>query len=335
MNPKTNIPMNKNRTKLLICFFCFFLLFSCIPSGVNPVSSGDSDISEEKHKAFENKTILLINSDASVNKYKAAHQEFQKAIPHSFPVMEVDLADKTWGIPDVEELLADEDPGIIYCIGSKAYLIANRFASEKNIVFSSIVNWLRLPVTPKTYGVSNELHAVMQLMLFRYIFPDIQKIGVLYSEKYTGQWFEKVKTEAKEMGVGIIGYAVSERNSIPALNKLLPDINAFWLISDPEILSGKKDLLEILNVCGTRKIPVFSYHEAFAELGAALIISADNYTIGRQSAGIVAEILSGSRIDEKVQFPAGSHIIMNLRKVKEFGLRYSEDALGSVNHIIE
>jgi len=335
MNPKTNIPMDRNRTKL-VWFFCFFLFFSCTPSAVNQraASPGDSDISAEKHEAG-NKKILLINSDASVEKYKAAHQEFQKAISDSFPVMEVDLADKRWEIPDVEELLFDEDPDIIYCIGTKAYLIANKYASEKSIVFSSTVNWLRLPVTPKTYGVSSELHAVMQLMLFRYIFPDIQKIGVLYSEKYTEQWFKKVRNEVEEMGVGIIGQVVSEKDSIPALNKLLPDINALWLISDPEIISGKKDLLEILDACGTRKIPVFSYHEAFAELGAALTISADNYTIGRQSAGIVTEVLSGSGMDEKVQFPAGSHIIMNLRKVKEFGLQYSEDALGSVNHIIE
>lgn len=278
--------------------------------------------------------IVLINSGASVEKYRVAQEEFKKSI--SQPIVEVDLEEKKWKISDVEDLLYDEYPDLIYCIGTKAYLIANKYVSEKEIVFSSIINWRRLPVTKKTYGVSNELHAGVQITLYRYFFPSVKKIGVLYSAKYNKQWFRRAQNEAKEMGIEIIGKKVNEsRFAISALKELLPEIDALWLISEPVVMSDKKILFEVFAESNAKKVPIFSYHQAFAEYGAVLIVSVDNPTIGRQAAAITTDVLAGAKVEQNVQLPAGSHIILNLKKVKEHGLQYEETALSSVNQIIE
>jgi putative ABC transport system substrate-binding protein len=138
------------------------------------------------------------------------------------------------------------------------------------------------------------------------------------------------------MGVEIIGQAVSRsKDTVPALEELLPKIDALWLISDPVIMSDKNTLLEVFRVCDENKMPVFAYHEAFANYGAALIVSVDIPTIGRQAAGIAMEVLSGEKMEEKVQFPAGSYMVMNLKKVKQYALDYNMNALASVNRIIE
>ncbi|MBC8460123.1 MAG: hypothetical protein H8D67_19220, partial [Deltaproteobacteria bacterium] len=81
--------------------------------------------------------------------------------------------------------------------------------------------------------------------------------------------------------------------------------------------------------------PILSYHDAFAEYGAVLIVSVDNPTTGRQAAAISREVLSGDVVKKKVQLPAGSHIILNLRKANKYGLKYGEMALSVVNQIIE
>lgn len=279
--------------------------------------------------------VLLINSDATVEKYEQAGNEFKKALPH--PVIEMRLEAKKWKIADIEELIYDEEPELVYCLGTKAYLIADKYAAGTDRVFSSIINWMRLPRTERTFGVSNELHPGMQIMLFRHIFPDVKKIGVLYSKEYNSQWFEKTRKEAKDMGVEIMGQPVSDKKNLveTALKELLPEIDALWLISDPVIMSDNKKLMDMLKVCDQKKIPVFSYHETFAKYGATLIVSVDNPTIGRQAAGIALEALAGEKMDEKVQHPAGSHISLNLNKVKSYGMKYNEDALASVNRIIE
>jgi len=284
--------------------------------------------------ADEGPKIMVINSNAAVDKYKVAQEEFTKTI--STPVVEIDLGDRKWKIGEIEDLLYDEYPDLVYCIGTKAYLLANKFISDRNIVFSSVINWRRLSLSQKTYGVSNELNPEMQITLYRYIFPGLKRIGVLYSSKYNRHWFNEAQKAAKEMGVEIIGRSLSKRrNTLPELKELLKEIDALWLISDPVVMSDKNTLIELFKVCDASKIPILSYHDAFAEYGAMVIVSVDNPTTGRQAAAISQEVLSKDVVRKKVQLPAGSHIILNLKKANEYGLKYGEMALSVVNRFIE
>ncbi|MCP4346694.1 MAG: TonB-dependent receptor [Desulfobacterales bacterium] len=285
--------------------------------------------------------IMVINSDASVKKYRAAQEAFKKAIKQ--PVREINLNEKQWKDPDeVRELIWDEDPSLIYCIGIKAYSFARENAgekriilpSEKHVVFSSILNWLRLePLPERTYGISEERHPGMQITLFRHLFPNVKKIGVLFSGKYTKEWYQNTKNTAREIGVDIIGYEVSGKDSVSKIKKLLPNADAFWLKPDPVITPDKEILIKLLQECDRQKIPVFSSREELAKFGAVLIVSVDNHTIGWQAANIASKVLSGDDIGQKVQVPGGSRIILNLEKVKEYNLEYNEDALSSVDKI--
>ena len=138
------------------------------------------------------------------------------------------------------------------------------------------------------------------------------------------------------MGIEIIGQHISEgKQTIKALKDLMPKVDVLWLISDPLIMTDKENLTEVFNECEAKKVPVFSYHDIFVEYGAVLIVSVDEPTIGRQAAGMAKEITSVGKMEEKVQYPAGSHIILNLKKVKEYGLEYNEEALSVVNKIVE
>ena len=80
---------------------------------------------------------------------------------------------------------------------------------------------------------------------------------------------------------------------------------------------------------------MFSYHEAFVKLGAVLILSVDDATLGRQAASIAMKLASGRPPGQRVQPPAGSHIILNMKKLKSYGIGYNEDALEAVNTVIE
>jgi putative tryptophan/tyrosine transport system substrate-binding protein len=284
--------------------------------------------------AGEGHKIMLLNSDASVEKYRVAQEEFRSAIAN--PVVEIDLGEKKWKPGEVEDLFYDEYPDLVYCIGTEAYLLASKYIRERNIVFSSVLNWRRLSLTEKTCGVSSELNPEMQITLYRSMFPQIRKIGVLYSGKYNKHWFQTAHEAGKGMGVEIIGSALSKaKETLPELQNLLPEIDALWLISDPLVISDKNTLMEIFNQCNAKKKPVLSYHDAFSEYGAVLIVSVDNPTVGRQAAAISREVLSGDPVKTRVQLPAGSHILLNLKKAKEYGLTYGEMALSMVNEMIE
>lgn len=279
--------------------------------------------------AAESRKILIVNSNASVEKYKLVQDIFKKNV--SVPVTDINLesmsGDNISGLPE---------PTLIYCIGAKAYGFAAQNFSGKDIIFSSMLNYKRMNLTPRTYGVSYELHPRMSLYIVRSIFPTVKKIGMLYSKQFTRQWFENAGEQAKELGMEITGRAVSDSKDTESLLKqLIAETDAIWLISDPVVMPEEKYLTMVLKTCDVYKKPVLSYNEMFAELGASLVVSVDDPTIGRQAAGIASEILSGAKIEDKVQYPAGSQIILNLKKIKEYKIEYNSNALGTVNTVIQ
>ena len=277
--------------------------------------------------------ILILNSDMAVEKYLIVQTEFKAQLKQV--QAEIDLG-KKWGDESkIEDVILDADPDVIYCIGSKAYLLAYKLAKNKTLVFSSIINWQRLPLTKNTYGISNELPPGMQLMMSRYFFPNVSKIGLLYSEQYNKEWLKFATDDAKEIGIEIVGKAISKPGKIESVLKtLLPQVDALWLISDPIVISDEKSVQQIFNTTAAMKKPVFAYSDAFASYGAVLMISVDVPTIGRQAEGLVNEILTEKEIPERVRHPAGSRITINLKKIEEYGLKLNTDALDSVNKII-
>jgi putative ABC transport system substrate-binding protein len=281
----------------------------------------------------ERSNILIVNANRSVEKYRVAQVAFQKTL--TAPVTAIDLG----SLPEKAsraELFSQASYDLIYCIGAQAYLEASRNAPDTRILFSSILNWMRLPLNKKAYGVSNELHSAMQIMLIRYVFPDIKRIGVIYSDRFNRQWFHASKEDASKMEIELIGRPVfTVRDVEPTLRNLLTQVDAFWLIADPLIVSGEKQITQIFTRCDQEQIPVITYSSLFAKYGATLVLSVDNPTIGRQAAGIAQALLDGKDLKERVQSPAGTHIILNMKKVKLYRLNFSDDALGAVNQIIE
>jgi len=203
------------------------------------------------------------------------------------------------------------------------------------LIFSSMINWRRFDMGTHTYGIS-ELPAEMLLFMCRYLFPDIQTLGILYSQHHNRQWFEHAMSQAEEVGITLQGKTIkSSDETAHALKALLPQVDAIWLISDPIVLYDTKQVQNIFTESATNQKPIFAYNALFIKYGAVLTIAADIETMGRQAAGIARDILKQQPIDEQVQFPAGSHITLNLKKVHEYGMTINHAALSSVERIIQ
>ena len=284
--------------------------------------------------ANEQKKIIVLNSDMSIDRYSLAQTEFKSKIADL--KAEIDLGSKWLDETVINKSIRDTSPDLVYCIGTKAYMFAHRLVKDENLVFSSAINWRRLPLGKNTYGISNELPQGMQLTMYRYLFPDVDKIGVLYSKEYNKEWTKEAIKVSKDMEINIIEKAIKKPKDVgPALDKLLSKVDAIWLTPDPIVMQELGQIKNIFTQCNQAGKPVFTYSEAFVGLGATLVLSADTTTIGRQAAALTLDILNGREITEKVQNPAGSYIILNLKKVEEYKINLNLDALGSVNKIIK
>ncbi len=282
----------------------------------------------------EGGTVLILSSDTTVEKYLTAQTSFKKATTAS--TYEIDLGKKWADDSRVARSIITKDPDVIYCIGSKAYLLAHKVAKDKNIVLSSAINWQRFPLGKNTFGVANELPSEMQLTMFRYFFPKINTIGVLYSKKYNKEWMDLAVHDGKEVDIEVTGRSIKHPKDVEDdLLLLLSEVDAIWLTSDPVVLANKNTIETIFQLADKHNKPVFAYDPAFAGYGATMMLSADIPTIGRQAAGLAEEIIGVRPAGGRFQSPAGSEIIVNLKKIDEYGIELNRDALDSVNSIID
>lgn len=291
-------------------------------------------ISPAVSSASENAKVLILNSDSKVRKYTFTNSTFKSKL--DYRIAEIDLSGNKVNESSIKKTLSSFKPDIIYCIGARAYLAAHKLAKNSTIIFSSALNWQRLPIDKNTYGVANELPTGMQLMIYRYFFPEIDKIGVVYSESFNKEWLSAAKKAANDIGVSIIGEPVGKADEVGgALSRLLPKVDALWITPDPLVLSSTQAILQIFSQSNTLKKPVFAYSEVYARFGAVLVISADLATIGRQAAEMTTKILEKKSILSKIQDPAGSYITLNMIKVDKYGLDINLEAMDSVNRLIQ
>lgn len=280
--------------------------------------------------------ILIVNSDNAVYRYEKIADEFKKVLQqNTYQWVEFNLDSHADAEAELKQAIQQENPALIYCIGTKAYSLARNYASNKKILFSAAINWRRLNISEKTYGIANELSSAQEISLLRYFFPTVKTIGLFYNDRFSREYVETIKKDALALGIHIVNQSINDAQEISdSLNELLPKIDMFWIIPDPVVLSSKESVQQIFQSAQQQKKPVYAYSDVFIEQGAVLAISADIATIGRQSANLALMINKDKVPSGTVQSPAGSTVTLNKCIVDALQVNFNQDALDSVNKIM-
>jgi len=275
--------------------------------------------------------VVVVNSSPKVAKYQRAEAAFSKRLEAGSVAVEKVAADAK----DLGDRLQKDGVRAVYCIGSRAYKASIQAAGERPLVFSSLINWKRLPKVARAYGVAYEVPAGFQLTMFRYFFPEVNRLGVLYSERFNAQWVADAGAAAAQVGVKLVPLKVtSPKEGVTALKKVVGEIDALWVVPDPLVFRSTSQLKNLFGVTDPAKKPVFATSAAYAKAGAALMVSADQTTIGLQAADLVTDLLGKQSLGERVQNPAGTSITLHMGRVEQLGLKLNPEALDSVTNIV-
>jgi putative ABC transport system substrate-binding protein len=331
--------MNLKLFSKLLGAFCLLALVSCssIPNKTDIVANS-AHVSF--NPAFTNNTsekqarILLVNTNQQIDRYKAAEISFTKILKNH-RIRTVDLAHDDQPVETLQDLLNEEHFDAVYCIGAKALGSIDHIDPDMPVVFSSVLNWRRFNTQDNYNGIASEVAPEAQLTWFKYFFPEIKKIGVLYSAD-NQQRLKDALIPAKALALELVTQEISAETQleIPATG-LLSKVDALWLISDPNVLVSTDQAKRLFKMADQRNIPIFTYHSFFMEMGATLSIMADLPTTGRQAALMMKNALNQLEYKHALQFPAGSSITLNIKKVEAYKLTLNENALDSVDELIE
>ena len=279
--------------------------------------------------------ILIVNSNSAVARYEKISTAFQEQLrKNNYLPIEFNLGGREDHLEsriDLQQVIKLEEPDIVYCIGSKAYELSKEQIKDRILLFASIINWKKLNINNMTYGIANELSPEQEIMQLRLLFPDIKKIGLLYSEENNLNYVETIKNNAHALKTEIVAQPINDLSDIDAeLKLLLPKIDLFWLIPDPLVLQNKDSILQIFQIAQQQNKPIYAYSDTFMEYGAILNISSDAATIGNQSAAIVMLLQQSTLIKDKVLTPIGTHVNLNICMVDKLKINFNKKELSSV-----
>ncbi len=281
-------------------------------------------------------TILLVNSDNSIARYQESEQAFKSSL-EGVRILSVDLEQSGHTASDIDAMILRESPELIYFIGSKAYALAHSIENKLPGIFSSVINWERFPARENTYGISNELALNQSLSLIKFIFPDRQKVGVLYDREYNQTLIDESVHYAQELGITLVARATDSRNSNRILDNfesLVDNVDLIWIIPDPGILMNRDQVADMFQMATEASKPVVAYSRVFLPFGASLILSPDIPTTGRQAANFSQTLLAGVKPNQSVLPPAGSDIILNACHLERIKVDYNQDSLDSVSQLV-
>ncbi|PHS58277.1 MAG: ABC transporter substrate-binding protein [Sulfurimonas sp.] len=274
------------------------------------------------------KTILVINSNSEISKYKETELAFRNSFKGEFSFLDISKMSKD----EIKKYLYDEYPNIVYTIGTRAYKYVYKYIPEKKVFFSSIVNWKRLPKKKHFSGVLVELHSGMQLTMINSLCLNIKTFGIVYSH-YSKDVVSAFINSAKNMNFNIVGQEIKSIKDIN-IDKLLNKSDSLILIADPIVISDKNTLKNIFKTAKKLKKPIFAYDKIFLKYGAMLSISVDNPTIGRQIATMIKSYLD-KKYQKNIQYPVGSHVVFNKKVAEELKIELSNNKINIIDEFSE
>jgi putative tryptophan/tyrosine transport system substrate-binding protein len=263
--------------------------------------------------------VALMSSNAPY------YTEHLAAFQNNFPGQVVRVSAAS-GEAAVIEQVAAARPALILAVGGQAARLAARLPSRPPVLFTMVYDPAAygLIAGPSLCGLSLEVNPGQRLEALQALKPRAQglRLGALHSPAADGRELLRVEAAARAAGYTLTVKEMAAPGGLePALKELPPEIDALWLLAEPEVVPDEDSLRLILRQALDRKVMVAGISEAHVRAGALFAVSADTRAEGGRAAGLAVEIIGG-RSPETVGILPPAHVVwsVNTKVAAELGL---------------
>jgi putative ABC transport system substrate-binding protein len=226
--------------------------------------------------------------------------------------------------------ISNSKPKIIFTVGSGATKFAKENIGNIPVLADLIMNFADYKA-PNITGVSLDISSSLRLQAIKKVFPDVKRIGVVYSVQS-----ENIISELKQSGSGLSltiveSKAESDKDFFAAFNKISPNIDCFLMIPDTTLFNSQ--IIKFVLLEGVKnKLPIIGLSSFHSKAGAAMSIEADYKEIGVQTGEIALKILNGAKPSEiQVQRPKKVTFSLNNAAFEKLGkTAHSKDEASEV-----
>lgn len=254
----------------------------------------------------QNPDIAIITSDSLTSTQRTLHG-IQKVVSREYP----DIAFQTFLIgknpfknQEVIDSVKSLRPKMVLTVGSPATSVARENFDDLPIVFSGVkypvlsgfVESVEHPGKNIT-GASLDIPTDVQFNCFKKIIPDIEKIGVLYTDN-TASLIPPARIVAGQLGLELVAVRIVDERELPrALDSLASVVDGIWSVADYNLFGPQSTRYILLNTV-RKGIPFMGFSQHVVESGALFALDFDYKAVGIQAGNIVNRILSGESPEE-------------------------------------
>jgi putative ABC transport system substrate-binding protein len=298
-----------NPSKILILLFCLFI----IPS----FSSAHSSI--------------LILKSLNLGPYNKAVRGIEKVLGGSVRVYNIH------GSLRQGRKILKQHPGVnvIVSVGWPATDSAVKYGGGRPVVFSMIlsVEWPLIKNQNAT-GVFMDTSVHEQLYVLLRAFPKLKSVGVLYNPAKTGPEIRDAKMVSRELGFHLDAAAVSSPRQVPSmLRKILPHIQALWMVPDSSVLTSDSFMFMNEKMI-EHHLPFLVFSSEFLKVGGLFALSPSYKYIGKQTGVLAQEVLNGTPPRQiQPSYPTHFSLVINRRILRESRVHFPSAILAAAKQV--
>ena len=276
------------------------------------------------------KVLLIVEDSASI--YERAAKGFLAGFS-SADVLETVTVTPEDGF-QLPRIVAAQNspPRLVVTIGTKAALVARARYPDVPLLYCLALNPVRHSLTGANVGgFALDVGVKEQMSGIQRALPAATRIGVIYDEPVSG----RIVREARQYlnpGVSLIAKDVrNAAQAAQAIETLVGNVDAFWLLWDP-VIANTANFRLLVEFSLRNKVPLISLATPFVEAGALMSITADYFETGKRAGALAQEILAGkTRIgDIKAYLPAGPVVTLNSEVARRLGIALPRDITAEV-----
>lgn len=270
-------------------------------------------------------TGVAVLTDSRVSQYREALQA-AKEVLRDAPVLEVSAE-------DISQQVERAAPAVVLAIGQKALLVAQK--SGLPVVYCMVLGAAAVS-TRNVTGLRLEVAPEAQLEAWHRVHPQARRLGVIYDPRNFSGYVQDAQKAAAARGVRLVLKPVVEALKVrAALEEIAGDIDALWLLPDPQLISA--DMFNFLLVFTLeRKLALFGFFESFTRLGALAAMAPDYAAIGRQAARLSQEVAAKpaeTRLPLPPSLLSPGVLTINAKTARQLGIDLPDDVQSKAKQV--
>ncbi len=220
-----------------------------------------------------------------------------------------------------------ERPAMLLAVGVKAAKLAQELM-ELPIVYCMVMDPKRQGLDgPRLIGVPLDIPPAVQLGELKRLLPQARSIGVVFNPQRSAGLLEDAQAAAQKLSLTLLAEPASSAQDFPdALSKLLPKVQAFWVLADSTVVTQNTFRL-MLEAAFERKLPLLTFSDEFVTQGALAAVAPDFAASGREAARIALELAKGRKPAEIASAQPKWNLVINLSTAQSLGVPVGPEVL--------